>query len=307
MPPKKFVPEPEFFSDPDGICSLALAKKAGIRYADPLDGTELIPLVVSGSPPAPPKVKLSFGHQVTKANAKYHGTSTQFYSSLADFQTQLKAETTDWNPPGVVSVEFDIARLHRLRSSPIGGLLLVVSHWDVDSNSFGEPVFQVLASPSVATLGSFSSSDRPGINLGEAWDLATPPFDAMPVADTTCPLLAMSGGFSRQTHPLTLANYLSTTSPLFIPSGEEVAGTVSVLPNLPMLRAFFLPTVSSLPIGMFWKTKDLTPDLMIRSIKALSPATSSPYAAFIHVLESLGRRLHDWLLTAILSNRSFPV
>jgi hypothetical protein len=29
MPPKKFVPDPEFFSDPDGLCSLALAKKAG--------------------------------------------------------------------------------------------------------------------------------------------------------------------------------------------------------------------------------------------------------------------------------------
>ena len=42
---------PEFFGDPDGISSLALAKNAGIRYADPPDGSELIPLVVSGSPP----------------------------------------------------------------------------------------------------------------------------------------------------------------------------------------------------------------------------------------------------------------
>jgi hypothetical protein len=45
MPPKKFVPDPEFFSDPDGLCSLALAKKAGIRYGEPPDDTELIPLV----------------------------------------------------------------------------------------------------------------------------------------------------------------------------------------------------------------------------------------------------------------------
>jgi hypothetical protein len=65
MPPKKFVPDPEFFSDPDGLCSLALAKKPGICYAEPPDDTKLIPLVVSGSPPAPSKAKLTFGHQVT--------------------------------------------------------------------------------------------------------------------------------------------------------------------------------------------------------------------------------------------------
>jgi hypothetical protein len=75
MPPKKFVPDPEFFSDPDGLCSLALAKKAGIRYAEPPNDTKLIPLVVSGSPPAPSKAKLTFGHQVTKANAKLHHAS----------------------------------------------------------------------------------------------------------------------------------------------------------------------------------------------------------------------------------------
>jgi hypothetical protein len=53
MPPSKFVPAPEFFSDPDGICSLAAAETAGVCYADPPDGTKLIPLVVSRSPPAP--------------------------------------------------------------------------------------------------------------------------------------------------------------------------------------------------------------------------------------------------------------
>jgi hypothetical protein len=52
VPPKKFVPAPEFFSDRCGICSLALANnKTGICYAeDPPDGAKLIPLVVSGSP-----------------------------------------------------------------------------------------------------------------------------------------------------------------------------------------------------------------------------------------------------------------
>ncbi len=306
MPPKTFVPDPEFFSDPDGICSLAMAKKAGIRYSSPPDGTELIPLVVSGSPPAPSKVKSMFGHQVTKANAKHHGDSTQYYSSAADLQSRLKVETLSLNSPGIATIEFDIARLHRLRSIEIGGLFLMASHWDVDSSSFGEPVIQVLANPAVATLGSFSPSDRPGINLGDAWDLTSTPFDQMPVADTTCPLLAMSSGFSRDGTDLTLAHYLSSTAPLFIPNGEDIASTVSVAQQAPILRAFYLPAAASLPVGMFWKaTAALTRTHMIKSIKALSPSAISPYAPFIHVLESLGSSLDLWLQCAILKPADF--
>ncbi len=59
-----------------------------------------------------------------------------------------------------MSVEFDTARLHRLRSTQVGGILLVVIHWDVATASFDEPIFQVLASPAVGTLGSFSTTDR---------------------------------------------------------------------------------------------------------------------------------------------------
>jgi hypothetical protein len=168
MPPSKFVPAPKFFSDPDGICSLAVAEKAGVRYSDPPDGAKLIPLVVSGSPPAPSKAKILFGHQVTKANAKHHGASTQFYSAPAVLQARLKAETILLNPPGEKSNSFDAARLHKLRSYPIGGMLLVVSHWGADAAAFGEPVIQVLASPAVASLGSFNRTERPGINLGDA-------------------------------------------------------------------------------------------------------------------------------------------
>jgi hypothetical protein len=124
---KKSVPAEEFFGDPDGICSLAVAKSAGIRYADPT--AELIPLVVSGSPPAPPKAKLiMFGHQVTKANAKHHGASTQFFSAPAVLLAQLKLEILDWK-----SVEFDTQHLNMLRSVPVGGALALIQHWNADS------------------------------------------------------------------------------------------------------------------------------------------------------------------------------
>ena len=121
----------------------------------------------------------------------------------------------------------------------------MVSHWNVESTSFGEPVLQVLTNPAVATLRSFNSADHPGINLSKAWDLTASPFDQMPVPDTTCPLLAMSGGFSCMAHPLTIANYLSSTAPLFIRSGEEMASTVSVVSGSPLIRAFYLPSVSN--------------------------------------------------------------
>jgi hypothetical protein len=218
---------PVLFSNPDGICSLAVAKLAGISF-DNEDGTELLPLVVSGSLPAPSKVKLQFGHQVTKADTKHQGDVSPFYSTPSILQTQLTSEVNNWNPQAVDTLEFRIARLHRLRLSQIGGILIIMSHWDAESESFGVPILRVIAIPALATLGSFSSKNRPSINLQEAWDLDSPPFDQMPVSDYSCLLLVMAGGFSCGISPLTLANYLARTAPLFIPSGEDVAGTVSL-------------------------------------------------------------------------------
>ena len=151
---------------------------------------------------------------MTKANAKHHGASTPFYSSPADNLTRLKAETVDWNPPAEATSAFHVSRINQLRSCPIGGLLVVVQHWIEATSSFGDPVIQVVASPAVAPLGKFSSSDLPGFNLGDAWDLTSPPFDLMPVVDTTCPLVS-SNGFSRSVSPPTISNYLATSSPLY--------------------------------------------------------------------------------------------
>jgi hypothetical protein len=60
-------------------------------------------------------------------------------------------------------VELSVSRLHHLRSSQIGGILAVVTHWDPVNAKFGLPILRVLASPAVATLGTFNPKDRPGI------------------------------------------------------------------------------------------------------------------------------------------------
>jgi hypothetical protein len=212
-------------------------------YADPPDDSSRIPLLVSESPPALSNVKTMFGHPVSKANAKHLGASTQFYSTNADLQIQLKAALYNLNPAAEETGAYSTARMHQLCSNPVGGILLMLKYWNEEMASFDEPVLQVIANPAVASLGKFSTSSvPPGINLGEVWDLlTTSPFDQMPVANTMCPLMASSGGFSREVKPPTIANYLLSTAPIFIPSGEVVASTVSIFPRHPLVRAFFLP------------------------------------------------------------------
>jgi hypothetical protein len=68
----------------------------------------------------------------------------------------------------------------------------------------------------------------------------------MPEAVTTCPILVMSGGYSRAiAPPFTIQKYLDGTSPLFIPiSGELVLSTVEMAAGGSagsyVLRAFFI-------------------------------------------------------------------
>jgi hypothetical protein len=89
----------------------------------------------------------------------------------------------------------------------------------------------------------------------------------MPVSDYSFPLLTVTGGFSRSINPLTLANYLASTAPLFIPSGKDVAGIVS-LGEARFLCAFFLPTFAHLPISLSWKLDaNLSVDLTLKSVR----------------------------------------
>jgi hypothetical protein len=98
----------------------------------------------------------------------------------------------------------------------------------VDTASYGEPIVHVVASPALATLGSFSATNLPGFNLQEAWDLSEPPLSKFSTSDSSCPLMVSAGGFSRRVFPPTLEHLLGSTAPLFLPNGEDGAGTVQV-------------------------------------------------------------------------------
>jgi hypothetical protein len=113
MPPE-FHAAPKFFGDPNGPCGSAMAEKAGVHQADPSDGSNIVPLVVSESPPALSKARMMFGHPVSKANVKHLGPSTQFFSLAADLQIQLKAALDELNPAAEETREQSMARLHQL-------------------------------------------------------------------------------------------------------------------------------------------------------------------------------------------------
>jgi hypothetical protein len=264
--------------------------------------TGLIPIVVSGHAAAPSKIKLQFGHHVTKTISKHHGASSLFYSqSSVDFNLQFKIETNLWNPSAVASLEFSFDQLLCLQSSPVGGLLLILTHWNSsDTKLFGDPVVRIVACPALATLGQFGKDDFPGINLHEAWDPLVVPISEMPTSDTSCPLLVSSGGFSRHvSYPPTIANFIEAVAPLFISSGEDIASTVTTTEGTTCLRAFFLPEHFHFPIGMSWQLRDLTVSLMSNSVKALTKKSGAHlYVPFLAILTLREPLLEPWLAAA---------
>jgi hypothetical protein len=110
--------------------------------------------------------------------------------------------------------------------------------------------------------------------------------------------MVSAGGFSRSVKDATLANFLSVTEPLFIPNGEDLASMVKSTDDV-ILRAWFLPTHSHLPIGMAWKLEGLTTAVLIASVQALTKKNAAGvYSPFTHVLSVLAPVLDPWLVAA---------
>ena len=96
------------------------------------------------------------------------------------------------------------------------------------------------------------------------------------------------------------------TEAIFIPHGEELAGTVKNDTGDVVLPSWFLPTHSHLPFGMAWSLENLTTDILIASVKALAkPPDALAYKPFISILTSLAPRLDLWLAAAQSNAGSF--
>jgi hypothetical protein len=104
-------------------------------------------------------------------------------------------------------------------------------------------------------------------------------------SDLHCPLMAATEGVSRKVKLPGIMDFMQDTQPLFFPSGELVAATVQ-FPMGSHYRAFYLPEVCGLPLGLVWPTT-------IASIKSLK----SDYQHFVQVLEALQPALMSWFQT----------
>jgi hypothetical protein len=67
-----------------------------------------------------------------------------------------------------------------------------------------------------------------------------------------CPVLAAQEGYSRDPSPeTTVDNLLLDSQPLFLPEGGKIGATVPHGEDI-FLRAFYLPKVCNLPLGLRW-------------------------------------------------------
>ena len=80
---------------------------------------------------------------MTKASAKHLGASTQLFNAPAALKAKLKDEILNLNPPVVPIDEHSLKRLDQLRKHHVGGVLMVVKHWNESAPSnqctFEEP------------------------------------------------------------------------------------------------------------------------------------------------------------------------
>jgi hypothetical protein len=96
-------------------------------------------------------------------------------------------------------------------------------------------------------------------------------------------------GFSRQVNLPYTIEFITDSQPLFIPFGEQLWAPVMTVTGT-TTRAFFLPKVCDLPLGLVWPTT-ISYDDMHASVHALKGG----YAHFLLVLTTLQPILSTWL------------
>jgi hypothetical protein len=143
--------------------------------------------------------------------------------------------------------------LHLLLTGSFGSILLVTQLFD--TNGPVTHVFiTILAAPSVVMYRQ-DTTDQ-GIIMDDLWeDSALHGFDPALVTSTAhCPVLAAQEGYSRDPSlKTTVDNILLNSQPLFLPEGELIGATVPHGEGI-FLRAFYLPEVCNLPLGLRWPT-----------------------------------------------------
>jgi hypothetical protein len=249
----------------------------------PLSTDSLHLLAIASQVPPAAKARSVYGHGRT--GRQMHKVSGMYWTPGQELVARIQQESKRLNPLLVLD---PLARLEMLRRDSVGGILLVTQQFAKDGTST-PPYITVVAAPAVATLGAFSAEDPPGFAYSEFWDESVLSPYAFDVDESNhCPILGAAEGSSRLVNPSSIIDYITDSQPLFFPFGEAIT-TPATTPTGSVTRAFFLPEVCDLPLGLTWPIAT-TYDDFYASILALKGG----YANFLHVLSSLEPLLTPW-------------
>jgi hypothetical protein len=194
------------------------------------------------------------------------------------------------------------SRLHYLCTGSVGGILLVTQLFD-NHGSVTRAFITILATPSVVTYRQETTGQ--GIILDDLWDdSALQGFDPALVTSTAhCPVLAAQEGYYRDPSlKTTVENILLDSQPLLLPEGELIGATVQHGEDL-FLRAFYLPEVCNLPLGLRWPTDIGFPEF-VASIRAALGNNSPPFEA---VLQALKPIMEPWFSAVASDPQLFQI
>jgi hypothetical protein len=175
----------------------------------------------------------------------------------------------------------------------------VTKQFFIDGSS-SPPYITIVAAPTLAPLGQFSTQNPLGFNIDDYWDESVlEPYTIQLGEGLHCPMLAASEGFSRVIKLPGSSDYLTDAQPLFFPLGEHIECPVTT-PTGFIQHAFFLPEVCNMPLGMAWPTTISYEDFH-SSIQCLKGG----YLLFLRVLQALQPTLRSWFVAVQLSPVSF--
>jgi hypothetical protein len=241
-------------------------------------------LVLASKIPSIAKARSTYGHFWTAS--QMHKVSGTYWKPDQELAAYLQQDPICLNPS---PKQDSLARLASLRKDMVGGLLLVTQQFSADG-VLSQPYITIVAAPLLATLGHFDITDPPGITYSDFWEESVLATYGIPIpTQLHCPLVAATEGFSEAVTLPSIIDLLTKTQPLFFSWGEQLVDKVILLGGS-VYRAFFLPEVCGLPLGMTWPTPTSFTDLYA-SIHSLRSA----YSHFLQVLTAIQPGLTCWL------------
>jgi hypothetical protein len=249
----------------------------------PLTKAALHHLALESKIPSIAKARDAYGHFRTAS--QMNKVPGRYWQLDSDLKTSLAQSSLLLNPQPVPT---PMARLSSLRSDAIGGILLVTQQYAPDGTT-SVPYITVVAAPALATLGPLDVTHPPGYSFSDFWDEdVLAPFGLPADPALHCPFMAAAEGTSRQVKLPGILDFLQDSQPLFFPYGEQAASFVQSGSQL-HYRAFYLPEVCGLPIGLVWPTT-IGYDDFLSSIQSIK----SDYLHFALVVQALKSSLTSW-------------